>query len=265
MSLSETTANSGRVAGKVALITGAASGIGLATAVRLAEEGAKIVLTDINEIEGRQATANLTDAGHDAIFSPLNVVDPKSWESVIALTLETWGRLDILLNSAGIGRVYPLLETTLEQWRETIAINLDGTFLGTQAGVRAMKESGGGSIINISSVLGLVGGPTFSAYSASKGGVRMFTKAVALECAALKLNIRINSVHPGYIETPMVTRGYKNFEDDGATFNALKNKHPIGRLGQSNEVANMILYLASDESTFVTAAEFVIDGGYTAQ
>lgn len=184
---------------------------------------------------------------------------------MVEAAIDRWGSLDILLNSAGIGRAHPLMDMTLEDWRRTISINLDGTFLGTQAAMRAMAVSGGGSIINISSVLGLVGLPSVTAYAASKGGVKLFTKAAALECAELKLNIRINSVHPGYIETPMVMRRFKDPETEADGVQILKDQHPVGRLGQREEVASMILYLASDESAFVTGAEFVIDGGYTAK
>jgi NAD(P)-dependent dehydrogenase (short-subunit alcohol dehydrogenase family) len=256
---------SGRVDGKVALISGGASGIGLATAERLAREGAKVAITDVDVTNGEALAARLTSEGNEVFFMKLDVVDPESWATVVETVVDRWGGLDILLNSAGIGRVYPLLDMTLEEWRHTNAINLDGTFLGTQAAARAMAVSGGGSIINISSVAGIVGLPTASAYSASKGGVKLFTKAAALEVADMKLNIRINSVHPGYIETPMVMRRFKDLEAEANDLQELKERHPLGRLGQRDEVASMILYLASDESAFVTGAEFIIDGGYSAQ
>lgn len=257
---------SGRVEGKVALISGGASGIGLASAERFAQEGAKVAVTDVNVDNGQKLVSELRDKGHDAFFMELNVVDPKSWKAVMDEVLSQWGQLDILLNSAGIGRAHPLLDMTLDEWRQTTSINLDGTFLGTQAAVRAMKDSGGGSIVNISSVLGLIGLPNVSAYAASKGGVRLFTKAVALECADLGLNIRVNSVHPGYIETPMVMRRFNKSEEQNAIdIKELGQQHPIGRLGQREEVAGLILYLASDEASFITGSEFVIDGGYTAK
>jgi NAD(P)-dependent dehydrogenase (short-subunit alcohol dehydrogenase family) len=265
MSTEAIPSGSGRVDGKIAVISGGASGIGLATAERLAREGAKVAITDVDVANGEALADRLKAEGHDVFFMKLDVVDPASWAAVVDAVVDRWGGVDILLNSAGIGRVYPLLEMTLEEWRHTNAINLDGTFLGTQAAARAMSVSGGGSIINISSVAGLVGLPTASAYSASKGGVKLFTKAAALECANMKLNIRINSVHPGYIETPMVMRRFKDVEAEADDVQALKDQHPIGRLGQREEVASMILYLASDESAFVTGAEFVIDGGYSAQ
>jgi len=257
--------NSGRLTGKTALISGAASGIGYASAWRFAEEGAKIAISDIVVQKGEELVSALNDAGHDAFFFELDVVDADSWAGVVDETTKRWGKLDILLNSAGVGRAHPLLDMTLEEWRKTTAVNLDGTFLGTQAAMRSMKKTGGGSIINISSVMGMVGAPKISAYCASKGGVRLFTKAAALECAELGLDIRINSVHPGYIETPMVMRRFEKIEDAEPAMTALQSQHPIGRLGQKEEVANLILYLASDESSFTTGAEFVIDGGYTAR
>ncbi len=257
---------SGRIEGKVALISGGASGIGLATAQRFAEEGAKVAVTDINVAKGQDLVTELRDKGHDALFLELDVVDPDSWKGVVDNIQDQWGELNILLNSAGIGRAHPLLDMTLDEWRLTTSINLDGTFLGTQAAVRAMKDTGGGSIINISSVLGLIGLPNVSAYAASKGGVRLFTKAVALECAELELNIRVNSVHPGYIETPMVMRRFNKSEEQNAIdIKELGQQHPLGRLGQREEVAGLVLYLASDEASFITGSEFVIDGGYTAK
>jgi len=265
MSTQAPPSGTGRVHDKIALISGGASGIGLATAERLAREGAKVAVTDVDVAQGEALAERLTAEGHDVFFRQLDVVDPASWSAVVEAVVERWGSLDILLNSAGIGRAHPLMEMTLEDWRQTTSINLDGTFLGTQAAIRAMAVSGGGSIINISSVLGLVGLPAVTAYAASKGGVKLFTKAAALECAELKLNIRINSVHPGYIETPMVMRRFKDPETEADGVQILKDQHPIGRLGQREEVASMILYLASDESAFVTGAEFVIDGGYTAK
>ncbi|USG61553.1 glucose 1-dehydrogenase [Sneathiella marina] len=265
MSTQVSPSGSGRVEGKIALISGGASGIGLATAERLAREGAKVAITDVDVAKGEALADRLKSEGHDVIFRELNVVDPASWAAVVEAVVDRWGSLDILLNSAGIGRAHPLMDMTLEEWQQTISINLDGTFLGTQAAMRAMAASDGGSIINISSVAGLVGLPMASAYSASKGGVKLFTKAAALECAELKLNIRINSVHPGYIETPMVMRRFKDLEAEADDIQKLKEQHPLGRLGQREEVASMILYLASDESAFVTGAEFVIDGGYSAK
>ena len=258
---------SGRIEGKVALISGAASGIGRATAERFAKEGAKLALTDIEPEKGAELAASLVGQGYDAFYMNLDVVSPEEWKAVTDAIVARWGRLDILLNSAGIGRAKALLDTSLDFWRQTISINLDGTFLGTQAAIRVMKENGGGSIINISSVLGFVGMPNISAYAASKGGVRLFTKAAALECAELGFNVRINSVHPGYIETPMVMRRFDKIEESAreAEQRRLEQSHPLGRLGRPEEIASMVLFLASDESGFVTGTEFIVDGGYTAR
>jgi NAD(P)-dependent dehydrogenase (short-subunit alcohol dehydrogenase family) len=260
-------ASNGRLEGKIALITGAASGIGKATAERFAREGAKVALTDIDPGKGRKFADELTKAGHDAFFQSLDVVDPEEWRAVVDAVITRWGQLDILVNSAGIGRAKGLLDMSFDFWRQTISINLDGTFLGTQVAVDSMKDTGGGAIVNISSVLGFVGMSNISAYAASKGGVRLFTKAAAIECAEKGYNIRVNSVHPGYIETPMVMRRFDKIAkaDREAEETRLKESHPLGRLGKPEEIASMILYLASDEAAFVTGAEFVADGGYLAK
>ncbi|MDF2368781.1 SDR family NAD(P)-dependent oxidoreductase [Sneathiella sp.] len=257
----------GRLEGKIALITGAASGIGRATAERFAREGAKVALTDIDPDKGGKLAEELTKAGHDAFYQNLDVVDPDEWHAVVEAVTNRWGQLDILVNSAGIGRAKGLLDMSFDFWRQTISINLDGTFLGTQAAVDSMKDTGGGAIVNISSVLGFVGMSNISAYAASKGGVRLFTKAAAIECANKGYNVRVNSVHPGYIETPMVMRRFDKIAaaEREAEETRLKKSHPLGRLGKPEEIASMILYLASDEAAFVTGAEFVADGGYLAQ
>ncbi|TNE35831.1 MAG: glucose 1-dehydrogenase [Alphaproteobacteria bacterium] len=257
---------SGRLAGKVAVISGGASGIGRATALRFAAEGAKVAIADVSDDKGMDLAESMGREGHDVFFQHLDVTEPEAWADLMEKTVDRWGQLDILLNSAGVGWMTPLLETDLEGFRKVTGINLDGTFLGLQAAVRAMKKLGkGGSIINISSVLGLVGLSGLTAYGASKGGVKLLTKAAALECAELGLNIRVNSVHPGYIETPMVMRRFDKIDNPAEAHKHLTRQHPIGRLGQPEEIAAMVLYLASDESAFVTGAEFVIDGGYTAR
>lgn len=259
--------NNGRLEGKIALITGAASGIGKATAERFASEGAKVALTDIDPDKGEKLAEELIKSGHEAFYQNLDVVNPEEWRTVVESVTNRWGRLDILVNSAGIGRAKGLLEMSYDFWRQTISINLDGTFLGTQAAVDSMKDTGGGAIVNISSVLGFVGMSNISAYAASKGGVRLFTKAAAIECANKGYNVRVNSVHPGYIETPMVMRRFDKIAEAEreAEETRLKESHPLGRLGKPEEIASMILYLASDEAAFVTGAEFVADGGYLAQ
>lgn len=239
------------LAGKVALITGAASGIGAATARLFAREGARLVLTDVNEAGAKALAAEI---GQGAIGFEHDVTKEAAWDMVMAETSVAFGRLDVLVNNAGIGRASPILETSYAQWREVIAVNLDSVFLGCRAGIEAMKETGG-SIINVSSILGLVGSAMTAAYSASKGGVRLMTKTLALEVAQNGWKIRINSVHPGYIDTPILGDTDRDLLI-GAT--------PMQRLGQPEEIASLITFLASDDASFVTGAEFVADGGYTA-
>jgi len=253
-----------RVKGKVAIITGAASGIGRATAQLFAREGAKVVVTTDANITGAEETvASITSAGGEAIFIQQDITNEADWKTVIDKTLKTYGRLDILVNNAGIMIAKEIENTSLEEWRRVMKVNLDGVFLGTKYGIGAMKKNGGGSIINMSSVLGLVGNfDHTSAYSASKGGIRLFTKAAAVECSksGLDYNIRVNSVHPGVIETPMAAPVFENEEFR----KAMERDHPIGRLGNPMDIAYGILYLASDESSFVTGTELIIDGGWTA-
>jgi NAD(P)-dependent dehydrogenase (short-subunit alcohol dehydrogenase family) len=254
----------GRVAGKVALITGGAAGIGAASARALGAEGAKLVLTDLDEAGARALAAALGEVGIEAIGLGHDVTDEAAWEAVMKQALARFGRLDVVVNNAGIAFVGPTEDTTLADWRRMLGVNLDGVFLGTKHAIRAMKGRGG-SIINISSILGIDGAATAAAYCASKGGVRLFTKAVAIECGEAGHGIRVNSVHPGYIRTAM-------FNTDIAAFGSLDKKlekvgalHPIGRIGDPEEVAAGIVFLASDESSFMTGAELVIDGGYTAR
>lgn len=253
----------GRVSGKVALVTGAASGIGRATAELLVEEGARVMLTDIDEEELRAVTTAL---GADAACRPLDVAVEAQWETAIGDTIDTFGRLDILVNNAGIPYVGLLEETPLEDWRHVMAINLDGTFLGTKYAIGAMKQDGG-SIINVSSAGGLIGSPKMAAYNSSKGGVRLLTKCAAIECAQLGYNIRVNSVHPGAIDTPPLTGIMQRAAgvDEATAREMTASMQPLGRLGQAREIAFGILYLSSDESAFMTGSEFVIDGGITAQ
>lgn len=250
-----------RLAGKVALITGAASGIGAATARLFAAEGAKLVLTDVNEAGAKALAAEI---GGGALGFEHDVTSEAAWDMVMAEASVAFGRLDVLVNNAGIGRATPILETSLAQWREVISVNLDAVFLGCRAGIAAMKERGG-AIINLSSILGLVGSPLTAAYAASKGGVRLMTKTLALEVAQNGWKIRINSVHPGYIDTPMVAAAVARAPDAEQRRAYLIAQHPLGRMGRAEEIAEGILYLASDASSFVTGSELVIDGGYTAR
>lgn len=252
-----------RVAGKVALISGGASGLGKAQALLLAQQGAKVVVTDLNEGDGQAVAAEIVAAGGEAQFLRQDVRNESEWEAVMSATLGRFGRLDVVVNNAGIGVGGNAEDATLEQWRHLMSINLDAVFLGTKHAIRAMKGRGG-SIINISSIEGLVGDPNLAAYNASKGGVRLLTKSAALHCAKAGYGIRVNSVHPGYILTPMVERAMQG-EHAELVRQHLVSLHPIGRLGAPLDIAWGVLYLASDESSFMTGSELVIDGGYTAQ
>ena len=252
-----------RVKGKVAVITGAASGLGKGAASLLAREGAKVILTDINEANGKEVAEEIRRDGGEAIFMKLDVSNENDWSKVIEKILAEFGSLDVLVNNAGVELVKEIADTSLEEWRWLMSVNLDGVFLGTKYGIRAMRESGGGSIINMSSVAGIIGTlDDTAAYCASKGGVRLLTKAAALECskAGHDYNIRVNSIHPGVIQTPLV----EVLLEDAAIWKRLEEIHPIGFMGEPIDIAYVVLYLASDESRLVTGAEMVIDGGWTA-
>ena len=252
----------GRLEGKTALVTGAASGIGLQTSIRLAEEGARVMMTDINLEEGLQQAEKL---GANATFLKLDITEEEEWISVLGETVKRFGHLDILVNSAGMVLIADVEQITLEDWRKVHAVNLDGTFLGCKHGVRVMKEFGAGSIINLSSVSGMIGGFNLAAYNSSKGAVRMLTKSVALHCARAGYGIRCNSIHPTFIETPMLESMIRDSPDPEKARQTLVRQVPLRRIGKPDDVANMIVYLASDESTFVTGTEMVIDGGVIAQ
>ena len=252
----------GRLEGKTALVTGAASGIGLQTSIRLAEEGARVMMTDINLEKVRQHAEKI-DA--NATFLKLDITEEEEWISVLDETVKRFDRLDILVNSAGMVLIADVEQITLEDWRKVHAVNLDGTFLGCKHGVRVMKEFGAGSIINLSSVSGMIGGFNLAAYNSSKGAVRMLTKSVALHCARAGYGIRCNSIHPTFIETPMLESMIRDSPDPEKARQTLVRQVPLRRIGKPDDVANMIVYLASDESTFVTGTEMVIDGGVIAQ
>ncbi len=249
----------GRVDGKVAVVTGGAMGIGKACAALLQREGASVVVTDVDERDGR-IVADMVSG----LFVSHNVSLESGWETVVRETLERFGHLDILVNNAGIGTTGNAEEATLERWRNLMSINCDGVFLGIKHAIPAMKRSGGGSIINLSSILGLVGDAGAAAYCASKGAVRLLTKSAALHCARAGYKIRVNSIHPGYIATPMVENFLQAQKAPEAARQALASLHPLGHIGEPDDVAYGVLYLASDESKFVTGSELVIDGGYTA-
>jgi NAD(P)-dependent dehydrogenase (short-subunit alcohol dehydrogenase family) len=260
--------SAGRVSGKIAIVTGAASGIGAACARLLARAGAKVVLTDINAEGCALEREAIVSEGGDAIVIPLDTTNEDDWAAAIAALMERYGRLDVAVNCAGVGssRTFPA-EMTYESWRSLMAVNLDGVFLGTKHALAAMTASTpvAGSIINVSSVMGIVALPDVAAYNASKGGVRLLTKSVALSCAEKGLAIRVNSVHPGFIDTPLVRRSMARFSDPEEAKQYYDKLQPVGRLGTPDDVAWGVLYLASDESTFVTGSELIIDGGYTAR
>jgi 3(or 17)beta-hydroxysteroid dehydrogenase len=248
----------GRLDGKVALITGAASGIGRATAGLFHRQGAKVAATDRNE-------AGLKALGEDADLTLVqDVTDEARWREVVDAAVAAFGRLDILVNSAGIAVLGNIETTTLADWRKVNAVNVEGAFLGCREAVRAMKGTGG-SIVNLSSVAGIIGDASSTAYCASKGAVRLLTKSAALHCARAGYGIRVNSVHPSFAETPMVLEGIARAKDPERVRAGLMRAAPMRRMGTADEVANMILFLASDESSFTTGAEFMVDGGLTAQ
>jgi NAD(P)-dependent dehydrogenase (short-subunit alcohol dehydrogenase family) len=253
-----------RLAGKVALVTGAASGLGAETARRLAREGAAVMLSDLNSTAGEAVAAQIIASGGRAAFSAQDVSSEDDWAATVTATTGAFGRLDILVNNAGIvGNQLDLMTHSLADWRRILAVNLDGVFLGMRAVGAVMAAQGGGSIINLSSILGKVGMANTSAYCASKGGVLMLTKAAAVEWAPL--GIRVNSVHPGFIDTPMVADALHAAENGNEMRSAIIAAHPLGRLGVPREIADAIVFLASDEASFMTGAEMVVDGGYTAQ
>jgi len=248
-----------RVAGKVALISGGSGGIGAATAKLLAKEGAAVVIADLLEKEGRLVETSIIKSGGQGLFINLDVTNEDSWNSAVDAAVSNFGKLDILVNNAGVSHRAGVEDTTSDSWDKVFDVNVKGVFLGTKAVIPAMRSAGGGSIINISSIYGLVGSVTSTAYHASKGAVRIFNKSTAIQYASE--NIRANSVHPGFVDSPM-TRAH---HDNPNIHQERVSKMPLGRMGQPEDIAAGILYLASDESSFVTGAELVIDGGMTAQ
>ena len=256
----------GRLKGKVAVVTGSAEGIGEATARLFAQEGAKVVVADINEDKGRQVAREVRESGGEAVFIRLDVTSEDNWKSLMIETVEKYSKLNILVNNAGISRIADVENTTLEDWNATMAVNATGVFLGTKHAILNMKNNGElCSIVNRSSIDGQVAEPDLFAYCASKGAVTTLTKSAALSCGARGYTIHVNSVHPAYVHTAMTkgeARGYGISEDE--YIERMKAIHPIG-VGEPMDVAYIDLFLASDESKWVTGAGFTIDGGVTAQ
>ncbi|MCY4651936.1 MAG: glucose 1-dehydrogenase, partial [Dehalococcoidia bacterium] len=244
-----------RLEGKVALITGGSRGQGATEAELFIKEGAKVVIADILEPEGNAVVAQIREGGGDASFIRLDVTSEDDWRDAVEFTLNTYGRLDILINNAAIYKRTPIVQTELDEWNQIMDINSTGVFLGTKHAVPAMQKSGGGSIINISSTAGLVGSERGSAYGASKGSVRLFTKYTAIQHAGD--GIRSNSIHPGPIDTDMIADNIATPEDRAES----EARVPLGRIGTVMDVAYGALFLASDESSFMTGAELVIDCG----
>jgi len=247
-----------RISDKVAIITGAASGIGRTTAILFAKEGGKVVVADQNEAGGDETVDLIrTDGGH-AIFTHVNVTSATDIQGMVKTTIDTYGKLNILVNNAGIAIRLPVVDLPEEDWDRNIDVNLKGIYLGSKYAIPEMIKNDGGAIVNIASIYGLVGGRTRAAYAASKGGVVNLTRSIALDYALYK--IRVNCICPGFVNTPLLKNILKTQEE----YQALADLHPIGRLGEMLEIAHGVLYLASDESSFVTGIALPIDGGYTA-
>lgn len=244
----------GKLTDKVAIITGGASGIGAATAKLFVEEGAKVVIVDVNKEKGKAFEEELKNQGGEALFVQADVTNEEDVQNVFAKAKASFGKVDILFNNAGIGAVKPTDELPFSEWRKTIAVDLDGVFLFARAAIKEYLQSGGGVIVNTASMYGLVGAAGSAAYNAAKAGVVNFTRSIALEYA--NRNIRINAICPGFIDTPILGDTDRN---------GLIEATPMKRLGKPEEIAKAVLFLASDDSSFMTGSALVVDGGYTAQ
>lgn len=248
----------GRLEGKIAVVSGAASGIGLATARVFAAQGARVILLDRDEARLGEALAMLGDGGHRSVL--MDVTQEEAWITLAQQIDREHGRLDVLVNNAGFGAFRSIADTTFEAWRAILSVNLDSVFLATKYLLPLLTASGRGSIVNVSSIRGIMGAPNTGSYCASKGGVRLFTKATAMECAALENGVRANSIHPGHVETPLTAGAYA----DPVIAARLKADIPMKRQGKAEEIADAILFLACEDSRYMTGAELVVDGGSTA-
>lgn len=254
-----------RLKNKIALVTGGASGLGEAMCQRFSQEGASVVIADIDKERGLALAENINKQDNNALFINLDVTQIEQWLTAIASIIEEYGQLDILVNNAGIAIPGNVEECTLADWKRTQSINSDAVFLGTQVAIKTMKEKGG-SIINVSSIEGIIGEPKAAAYNASKGAVRIFSKSAALHCAQSGYDIRVNSLHPGYVATPLITDALASMpQEEALAFQQrVLGNIPVGRMGQPSEIASAALFLASDDSRYMTGSELIIDGGYTA-
>lgn len=255
-----------RLNGKTCLVTGAASGIGLAIAEAFLAEGARVLMTDIDVARGESEAQRLRNQGGDAWFEQHDVTDEVRWTHILKSLRERWGPLDVLVNNAGIAILADVETLSLAQWRKVNAVNLDAVFIGTQQAIAAMKGRGG-SIINVASIEGVIGEPMVPSYNASKGGVRIFSRAAAAHCARRGYAIRVNNLCPGYAATAMISGGLQALGEGAAQQfqDYLHQRIPMGRLGGVDEIAKGALFLASDDSSYMTGADLVIDGGYLAQ
>ena len=265
-----------RFSGRVALVTGGLRGIGLAVVERFLAEGAEVIIADLKPAEDGDVTATLARLGNSAHYRALNVTQEAQWQAAGSWVRERFGRLDVLVGNAGTDCVGPVETLKYEDWQRIMSINVDGLFLGTKHFTQLLSETGkktmgGASIVNISSIMGLVGYAETSAYNTSKGAARLFSKATAIEFAQKRMAIRVNSVHPGFVRTPLLEIGMQRWVDQGLAEKAqdlidgLDAATPLGRIAEPSEIAAAIAFLASDDASYVTGAELAVDGGWTAQ